>query len=112
MALEGSGQAPHGSFAEVLYEITSKTHWCCHTSIFKGHANPSSFCTKVCGYLRACSALHDQLQAFMSPTNIPPIPTNIQTDNLGVVQRSSNTPFSLQQCHHLYWDISNKTLQV
>ena len=41
-----------------------------------------------------------------------PVYTTIHIDNLGVVQRSSNTPFSIQQCLLPDWDIFNEATQV
>ena len=44
------------------------------------------------------SALQAILKAFLLSINSPPIYTNIHIDNIGVINRSSNTPFSIPQC--------------
>ena len=69
------------------------------------HSDLSSFCTEACCYLGALYALQAILKAFLLPINSPPIYTNIHIDNLGVINRSSNTPFSIQQCLLPDWDI-------
>ena len=58
------------------------------------------------------SALQAILTAFPLPRNSPPIDTTIHIDNSGVVHRSSDTPFSIQQCILPDWDIFNEALQV
>ena len=50
------------------------------------------------------------LKAFLCPTN--PVYTTIHIDNIRVVQRYSNNPFSIQQCFHPDWDIIHQTMQV
>ena len=77
----------------------------------KGHSDLSSFCTKICGYLGALYALRALLQACLPPINSL-VDTTIHIDNLGVVQRSSNAPFLIQQYLLLDWDIFNKATQV
>ena len=96
MASDGLVQAPNGSFAWVIYGTKSETHWTGHNTMAKGHSDLSSFRTEACGYLGALYALQALLQAFPFPTNSL-IYTTIHIDNLGVVQRSRNTPFSIQQ---------------
>ena len=76
------------------------------------HSDLSSFCTEACGYIRALYALQARLKAFPLPRNSPPIYTTIHIDNLGVVSKSSNTPYSIQQCLLPDWDIFNDILQV
>ena len=51
------------------------------------------------------------LQAFSPPINSP-VYITIHVDNLGVEQRSSDTPFSIQLCLLPDWDIFNKAIQV
>ena len=100
-----------GSFAWVIYRTNSETlTWSSHNTIAKGHSDLSSFRTEACGYLVALYAHHTLPQAYLPPTN--PVYTTTHIDNLGVVQRSSNTPFSIQQCLLPDWDILNKTMQV
>ena len=98
MASDGSVRAPNGSFAWVIYGIASKTHWSGHNTIAKGHSDLSSFRTEACGYLGALYALRAILTAFPLPRNSPPIYSTIHIDNSGVVHRSRDTPFSIQQC--------------
>ena len=98
MASDGSVRAPNGSFAWVIFGIASKTHWSGHNTIAKGHSDLSSFRTEACGYLGVLYALQAILTAFPLPRNSPLIYTTIRIDNSGVVNRSSNTPFSIQQC--------------
>jgi hypothetical protein len=112
MASDGSVRAPNGSFAWFIYGIASKTLWSGHNTIAKGHTNLSSFCTEACGYLGALCALRAILTAFPLPRNSPPIYTTIHIDNSGVVNRSSNTLYSIQQCLLPSWDIFNEALQV
>ena len=112
MASDGSVRAPNGSFAWVIYGIASKTHWSGHNTIAKGDSDLSSFRTEACSYLGALYALWAILTAFPLPRNSPPIYTTIHIDNSGVVHRSSNTPFSIQQCLLPDWDIFNEALQV
>jgi hypothetical protein len=112
MASDGSVRAPNGSFAWVIYGIASKTHWSGHNTIAKGHSDLSSFCTEPCTYLGALYALRAILTAFPLPRNSPPIHTTIHIDNSGVVSKSSNTPFSIQQCLLPDWDIFNEASQV
>ena len=97
MALDGSVRAPNGSFAWVIYCTKSETHWSGHNTIAKGDSDLSLFRTEACGYLGALYALRALLKAFPPPANIL-VYTTIHIDNLGVVQRSSDTPFSIQQC--------------
>jgi hypothetical protein len=78
----------------------------------KGHSNLSLLHTEACGYLGALYALWAILKAFPLPRNSPPIYTNIHIDNLGMINRSINTPFSIQQCLLPYWDNFNEALQV
>ena len=98
MVSDRTVRAPNGSFAWVIYGIASKTHWAGHNTIAKGHSNLSSFRTEACGYLGALYALRAILKAFPLSRNSTPIYTTMQIDNLGAVSRSSNTPFSIQQC--------------
>ena len=112
MASDGSVRAPYGSFAWVIYGIASKTHWSGHNTKAKGHSDLSSFHTEACGYLWALYAIWAIFTAFPLPRNTPPIYTTIHIDNSGVVNRSSNTPFSIQQCLLPDWDIFNEALQV
>ena len=112
MASDGSVRAPNGSFAWVIYWIASKIHWSGHNTIAKIHSDLSSFRTEACDYLGALYALWAILTAFPLPRNSPPIYTTIHIDNSGVVNRSSNTPFSIQQCLLPDWDIFNEALQV
>ena len=77
----------------------------------KGHSDLSLLHTEVRGYLGALYALWAILKAFPLPRNSPPIYTSIHIDNLGVVRRSSNTPFSIQQCLFPDWDVFKETLQ-
>ena len=111
MASDSSVQATNGSFAWVIYSTKSETHWSGHNTIAKGDSDLSSFRTDACGYLGALYALWALLKAFLPPANFL-VYTTIHIDNLGVVQRSSNTPFSMQQCHLPDWDIFNKATQV
>ena len=57
MALDGSVQAPNGSFAWVIYGANSETHWSGYNTIAKGHLNLTSVCIEACGYLGALYAL-------------------------------------------------------
>ena len=50
-------------------------------------------------------ALQAILKAFLLPINSSPIYTNIHIDNIGVINRSSNSLFSITQCLLLEWDI-------
>ena len=111
MASDGSVQAPNGSFAWVIYGIKSETHWSGHNTIAKGHSDLSSFHTDACGYLGALFALRALLKAFLPPANFL-VYTTIHINNLGVVQRSSDTPFSIQQCLLPDWDIFNEATKV
>ena len=111
MASDSSVQAPNGSFAWILYSIKSETHWHGRNTTAKGHSDLSSFGTEACGYLGALYALRALLQAFPPPANSP-VYITIHIDNLGVVQRSSNTPFSIQQYLLPDWDILDKAMQV
>jgi hypothetical protein len=52
------------------------------------------------------------LKAFLLPRNSPTIYTTIHIDTLGVVSRSRETPFLIQQCLLPDWDILNEDLQV
>ena len=111
MTSDGSVQDPNGSFAWVIYGIKSEIHWSSEKTIAKGHLDLSSFCTEACGYLGALYALWALLQTFPPPLNSL-VYTTIHIDNLGVVQRFSNTPYSIQQCLFPDWDIFNKATQV
>ena len=75
------------------------------TACQQRHSGLASFCTEACGYIRALYALQAILKAFLLPINSPPIYTNIHIDNIWVINRSSNTPFSIPQCLLLEWDI-------
>ena len=75
------------------------------TACQQRHSDLSSFCTEACGYIRALYALWAILKVFLLSINSPPIYTNIHIDNIGVINRSSNTPFSIQQCLLPDWDI-------
>ena len=68
--------------------------------------------TEAYGYLGALYALWAILKAFPFPRNSPPIYTKIHIDNLGMINRSSNTPFSIQQCLLPDWDDFNEALPV
>ena len=111
MTSDDSVQAPNSSFTWVIYGTKSETHWSGHNTIAKGHSDLSSFRTEACGYLGALEALLALLQAFSPPINSP-VYITIHVDNLGVEQRSSDTPFSIQQCLLPDWDIFNKAIQV
>ena len=111
MASDSSVRAPNGSFAWVIYGIKSETYWSGRNTIAKGHSNLSSFRTEACANLGALYALQALLQAFPPPANSP-VYTTIHIDNLGVVKRSSNTPFSIQQCLLPDWGIFNKATQA
>ena len=111
MASNGSVRAPDGSFAWVIYSTKSETHWSGHNTIAKGDSDLSLFCTEACGYLGALYALRALLKAFSPLANFL-VYTTILINNLGVVQRSSDTPFSIQQCLLPDWDIFNKATQV
>ena len=111
MVSDGSVQAPNGSFAWVIYGTKSETHWSGHNTIAKGDSDHSSFRTEACGYLGAFCALRALLKAFPPPADFL-VYTTIHIDNLGVVQRSSNTPFTIQQCLLPDWDIFNEATQV
>ena len=45
------------------------------------------------------------LKAFLLSINSPPIYTNIHIDNIGVINRSSNSLFSIPQCLLPDWEI-------
>ena len=111
MVSDSSVQAPNGSFAWVIFGTKSETHWSCHNTFTKGHSDIFSFRTEACGYLGALYILWALLQVFLPPINSL-VYTTIHIDNLGVVQRSSDTPFPIHQCLLLDWDIFNKAMQV
>ena len=111
MASDGSVQAPNGSFAWVIYGTKSETNWSGHNTIAKGDSDLSLFRTEACGYLGALYALRALLKAFPPPANFL-VYITIHVDNLGVVQRSSDTPFTIQQCLLPDWDIFNEATQV
>ena len=111
MASDGSVQTPNSSFAWVIFSTKSETHWSSHNTIAKGHTDFSSFHTEVCRYLGVLCTLDALHQAFLPPINSS-VYTTIHIDNLGVVCRPSNTPFSIQQCLLLDWDIFNETMEV
>ena len=104
-------QAPHGSLVWVIYRTYSGTHWSGNNTIAKGNLDLSSSHTEACGYLGAICVLNAILQTFLPPTDSP-VYTSICFDNLRVVQRFSNTPFSIQQCLLPDWDTLNKATQV
>ena len=75
------------------------------TACQQRHSDLSSFFTEACGYIRTLYALQAILKAFLLPINTPPIYTNIHIDNIGVINRSSNTVFSIPQCLLTDWEI-------
>ena len=91
--------------------FVSLAQWSSHNAIAKRHSDLSSFCTEACGYLWVLYALSALLQAFL-PTTTSLVYTNIHIDNLGVVQRSSNTPFSIQDRLLPDWGSFNEAMQV
>ena len=111
MASDSSVQAPNGSFAWVIYGANSETHWSGYNTIAIGHLGLFSFCTEACGHSGALYALWALLRAFLIPTNSL-VYTTIHINNLAVVQRSRNTPFSIQQCPLPDWNIFNEAMQV
>ena len=111
MASDGSVQAPNGSLAWVIYSIKSEIHLSGNNTIAKGHLDLSTFHTEACGYLGALNALWDLLKAFPPPANFL-VYTTIHIHNLGVVQRSSDTPFTIQQFLLPDLDNFNKATQV
>ena len=88
-----------------------RTHWSGHSTIAKGHSDLSSFRTEACGYLGALYTLRALLKAFLPPANFL-VYTTIHINNIGVVQRFSNTPFTIQQYLLPDWDMFNKATQV
>ena len=107
MASDCSVRAPNGSFAWVIYSTKSETHWSGRNTIAKRDSDLSLFRTEACGYLGSLYALRALLKAFLPPANFL-VYTTIHINNLGVVQRSSNMPFSIQQFLLPDWDIFNK----
>jgi hypothetical protein len=112
MASDGSVQALNGSFAWVLYGTQSQIHLTGHNTLTGGHSDLSTFREEACGYLGALYALQAILTTFPPLPNSPHITSNLHVDNLRVVRRSQDTPFSIQQCLQPDWDIIHKTYKV
>ena len=112
MASDGSVRASNGSFAWVLYGTQSQIHLTGHNTLTGGHSDLSTFRAEACGYLGALYALKAILTNCSPLQNSPHITSNLHIDNLGVVKRSQDTPFSIQQCLQPDWDIMHKAYKV
>jgi hypothetical protein len=112
MASDGSVRAPNGSFALVLYGTQSQIHLTGHKTLSGGHLDLSNFRAEVCGYLGALYALKAILTTFPPLPNSPHITSNLHIDNLSIVRRSQDTPFSIQQCLQPDWDIMHEAYKV
>jgi hypothetical protein len=112
MASDGSVQSPNGSFAWVRYGTESQIRLTGHNTLTGSHLDLSTFRAEACGYLGALYALKAILTTFPPLPNSPHITSNLHVDNLGVVKRSQDTPFSIQQCLQPDWDIMHKAYKV
>ena len=112
MASNGSVQSPNGSFSWVIYGMRSKQYLTGHNTLTGKHSDLSAFQTEACGYLGVLSALKAILTVFPLPSLSSHKTSEIHIDNLGVVRRSQDTPFSIQQCLQPDWDIMHAAYNV
>ena len=112
MASDGSVRSPNGSFSWVIYGMRSKQYLTSHNAHTGGHSDLSTFWTEACGYLGVLSALKAILTVFPLPPFSSHITSEPHIDNLGVVRRSQDTPFSIQQCLQPDWDIMHAAYNV
>jgi hypothetical protein len=112
MASDGSVRSPNGSFAWVLYGTKSQIHLTGQNTLTGGHSDLSTFRAEACGYLGALYALKAILTTFPPLPNSSHITSNLHIDNLGIVRRSQDIPFSIQQCLQPDWDIMHEAYKV
>ena len=112
MASDGSVRSPNGSFSWVIYGMHSKQYLTGHNTLTGGHSDLSTFRTEACGYLGVLSALKAILTVFPLPPLSSHITSEPHIDKLGVVRRSQDTPFSIQQCLQPDWDIMHAAYNI
>ena len=112
MASDGSVRAPNGSFSWVIYGTYYKAYLKGYNTLTGGNSDLSTFRAEACGYLGALYALNTVHTCFPPCSNAAHITSELHIDNLGVVKRSHNTPFSIQQCLQPDWDIMHKAYTV
>ena len=112
MASDGSVRSPNGSFEWVLYGTQSKIHLTGHNTLTGGHLDLSTFQAEACGYLGAPYALKAILTTFPPLPDSSHITSDLHIGNLGIVRRSQDTLFSIQQSLQPDWDIMHEAYKV
>ena len=72
----------------------------------------STFRAEACGYLGALYTLKAILTTFPPLPTSPQITSDLHIDNIGIVRRSQDTLFSIQQCLQPNWDIMHEAYKV
>ena len=112
MTLDGSVHAPNGSFSWVINGTYSKAFLKGYNTLTGGNSDLSTFRTEAYGYLGTIYALETVFTCFPPCTNATYITSELHIDNVGVVKRSHDTPFSIQQCLQPDWDIMHEAYTV
>ena len=111
MVSNGSVQILNGSFLWVIYGMRSKQYLTGHNTFAGEHSDLSTFWTKACSYPGVVLALKAILIVFLTLSSSH-ITSERHIDNLRVVRRSQDTPFSIQKYLQADWGIMHEAYKV